>query len=176
MYRHSQIRFEGNVQPEQCRLTENNLRAHTLQVRCELLVSVMFYQTSGWCYQYAFDRDESEDEDLDDSRRDIALRKAASLEALQAYGGCFVSGFLAMQESLPRSPRTSKLGVFRQRMRLSNPRDSVMDVATITSYDSEDSPRPDSDTLSVADIRKLRTERRWSWRSMGRQRQTVARR
>ncbi|KAF1917693.1 hypothetical protein BDU57DRAFT_514072 [Ampelomyces quisqualis] len=93
------------------------------------------------------DGSSSDDEDLD-AMRDVALKRAASLEALQAYGGCFVSGFLAMQDPLPwLSP-----------------------AASPTTSDSSDmstgSPRPDSDTLSQADVRELSGEGDWSRRRM----------
>lgn len=100
--------------------------------------------------------EESEDEDLD-TMRDIALKKAASLEALQAYGGCFVSGFLAMQDPLPwLSPAASP-----------SPSNS--------SRWSFGSPRPDSDTLSRMDIEELSSERKRSWRSVRKLRGTARR-
>lgn len=93
--------------------------------------------------------DESVDEDLE-AMRDIALKKAASLEALQAYGGCFVSGFMAMQDPLPwLSPTASP-------------------SPSSSSRWSFGSPRPDSDTLSRMDIEELSSEPKKSWRSMKR--------
>jgi hypothetical protein len=90
-------------------------------------------------------------EELDDAAmRDIALRRAASLEALQAYGGCFVSGFLAMQDPLPwLSPTTAR-------------------TASSSSTTSVGSPRADSDTLSSADAEELGHGRKRKWRSMRR--------
>jgi hypothetical protein len=76
--------------------------------------------------------------------RDLALRRAASLEALQAYGGCFVSGFLAMQEPLPWTSSSNR------------------------SVASSGSPRPDSDTLSHTDALDAPVQRKRSWRSLAR--------
>jgi hypothetical protein len=91
---------------------------------------------------------ESDESDEDeDEMRNIALRRAASLEALQAYGGCFVSGFLAMQEPLPW---------------LST---STITSGSDSSTTSVGSPRPDSETLSPADLRDLEGRRR-RWRGM----------
>lgn len=81
---------------------------------------------------------ESDDEDLED-QRNIELRREASLEALQAYGGCFVSGFLAMQQPLPWTSKPLKSA------------SSNLSASTT----STDSPRPDSDTLSHMDIQEL---------------------
>jgi len=100
------------------------------------------------------DRAES-DEDLEEER-DVELRREASLEALQAYGGCFVSGFLAMQQPLLRTAPPTKSA-------------SSNLSASVTSTDS---PRPDSDTLSHMDLREM-NERARICRS--RRRQTKSR-
>jgi hypothetical protein len=100
-----------------------------VQVKARTRVSV---------YDHAYDDCiESDDEDLE-AIRNVELRRAASLEALQAYGGCFVSGFMAMQEPLPGRYTTAR---------------SASKLSTSTS--SADSPRPDSDTLSHMDVREL---------------------
>ncbi|KAL5121422.1 hypothetical protein ACEQ8H_000493 [Pleosporales sp. CAS-2024a] len=112
------------------RLTEENLRMH----------SAVHHKTSNQM-DYGYDAvdcdvDESEDGELL-AMHDTALRKAASLEALQAYGGCFVSGFLAMQEPLPWMASPTATSTSR------------------SSSTSTGSPRPDSDTLSRADLGQL---------------------
>jgi hypothetical protein len=92
------------------------------------------------------DLDESEDGDLI-AMHDLALRKAASLEALRAYSGCFVSGFLALQEPLPwTSPAATASS-------------GSLSIST-------GSPRPDSDTLSRADVRELCDRSKSNWRSL----------
>jgi hypothetical protein len=121
---------------------------HRFQTSQQSEAQTQLGQNDLFYYQYnALDYSESDDGDLI-AMHDVALRKAASLEALQAYGGCFVSGFLAMQDPLPWA---------------SSP------TATITSrssFTSAGSPRPDSDTLSRVDVRELNDERKSNWRSM----------
>lgn len=104
---------------------------------------------SDFFYQYNVDDCDEMDED---EIRDIALRRAASLEALQAYGGCFVSGFLAMQDPLPWILPTP------------------INTASSGSLTSAGSPRPDSDTLSSTDAQESTDGRKRNWRSMGRMR------
>jgi hypothetical protein len=105
---------------------------------------------SNYCYQYDVEDCDELDED---AMREIALRRAASLEALQAYGGCFVSGFLAMQDPLPwLSPATASANFTR----------------SSRSTTSAGSPRPDSDTLSSTGAQESANERKGSWISMKR--------
>lgn len=90
-----------------------------------------------------YDDTESEDGEAE-TLRILELRRVASLEALQAYGGCFVSGFLAMQEPLPWASTTT----------------------TLNSTTCADRPRPDSDTLSHMDVQELSSSRLRGWKSM----------
>jgi hypothetical protein len=83
--------------------------------------------------------------------QNIARQRAASLQALEVYGGCFVSGFLAMQEPLPW---------------LSTP---TLTSGSDSSTTSSGSPRPDSATLSSEDVRDLAylsEEYKSKWKSM----------
>jgi hypothetical protein len=121
-----------------------------------------------------------DDDDWDANKVDIALRRAASLEALKIYGGCFTSGFLAMQDPLPwmtpsngsRKPRRQDVeGLDFRRLASEMVRSRSGNTET-SSRDSDSrigSPRPDSDTLSRADVEKERG-RKWSWRSLGKRR------
>jgi hypothetical protein len=137
-------------------LTEQNLRLHgavhvqvsvgdaRISTHCILTV----YQTSNDIKQQfravAASICESDDEDVDDMQA-IDRQRAASLQALEVYGGCFVSGFLAMQEPLPW---------------LSTP------TLTSASDSSIGSPRPDSATLSREDVRDLCEGQKSKWKSV----------
>ena len=124
-------------------------------------------------YRFEDDLSESDDEDLDTKRYNIALRKAASLEALKIYGGCFTSGFLAMTHGdldnrKPSVPDAE--GIDLQRLAVEMARVDAGSIETGSrSSDSCGSPRPDSDTLSRVDARE-RSEKKWSWRSLGKKR------
>jgi hypothetical protein len=132
-------------------------------------------------YQHdAFEGSDDDDDDWEANKVDIALRRAASLEALKIYGGCFTSGFLAMQDPLPwmtpsngsRKPRRQDVeGLDLRRLASEMVRSRSGNTET-SSRDSDSrigSPRPDSDTLSRADVEKERG-RKWSWRSLGKRR------
>lgn len=116
---------------------------------------------------------ESDVEDLDARRYNIALRKAASLEALKIYGGCFTSGFLAMTHGDLDNRKLScpdAEGIDLHRLAVEMARVERSSIATGSrSSDSCGSPRPDSDTLSRIDVRE-RSEKKWSWRSLGKKR------
>ncbi|OAL02230.1 hypothetical protein IQ06DRAFT_132860 [Phaeosphaeriaceae sp. SRC1lsM3a] len=156
MCQHFDTTATTSVRPSRLQLTESNLRLHiAIQQRASQQIEEQS-QADVFRRSKADAGEESEDEDLD-TMRDIALKKAASLEALQAYGGCFVSGFLAMQDPLPwLSPAASP-----------SPSNS--------SRWSFGSPRPDSDTLSRMDIEELSSERKRSWRSVRKLRGTARR-
>jgi hypothetical protein len=199
MSRHPSTHPRRSMRPVENPLTEANLRLHSLACHqvCKICPACFDMRTDFKEQTYSDDKfnlsegqprtfllnsprhlggdfDESEDESIEAAQLSIALRKAASLEALQAYGGCFVSGFLAMQEPLPWSPPTNTSKATNQRMYQSGiaetslTRKHSLETATITSYDSNDSPRPDSDTLSVADVRELESRRRWRRICLGR--------
>jgi hypothetical protein len=93
------------------------------------------------------------------------LRKAASLEVLKAYGGCFASGFLALQDPLPKRS-TSKLRSYESVGDFGLRRGSETTSIAPTSSDSSVSlgwPRPDSATLV-----DKKSGRKWSWKGMRR--------
>jgi hypothetical protein len=138
-------------------------------------------QTWGESFEPYYQRDEdfggSDDGDWDAKKVDIALRRAASLEALKIYGGCFTSGFLAMQEPLPwMTPSNTKqkpshhdvegLDLRRLASELVRAREGSTETSSRDSDSYIGSPRPDSDTLSRADAEK-ESGRKWSWRSIG---------
>lgn len=116
---------------------------------------------------------------------DVALRRAASLEALQAYGGCFASGFLAMQNPLPWASRRTggrrealyetieEPEAWRLALTLECIETGSIATASTNSFASSGSPRPDSDTLSHVDVAELGVKRKWSWRSLGRKKNTA---
>lgn len=124
---------------------------------------------------YRFEDEWSEfgDEDLNARRYNMALKKAASLEALKIYGGCFTSGFLAMTHGDMDDRKPSCLdteGLDLQRLASDMARVDTGSIETGSrSSDSCGSPRPDSDTLSRVGVQD-RSEKKWSWRSLGRKR------
>lgn len=128
--------------------------------------------------QFDDDFDGSNDGDSDARRHAIALRRAASLEALKAYGGCFTSGFFAMQQPLPRRPIPNlhlrgpfeddeSLDLRTLASEMSSVDTGSVKTASSTSHNNAGCPRPDSDTLSHIDVKELKPERRWRWRSLG---------
>ncbi|KAH8723438.1 hypothetical protein GQ44DRAFT_774041 [Phaeosphaeriaceae sp. PMI808] len=136
------VKTPMSVQPSRPLLTQENLRLHgTLHPRTSTIDLECQYSTN--------ECNESDDGDLD-AKYNNALRQAASLEALQAYGGCFVSGFLNMQQPLPWT----------------------LPAATITtsngSFTAVGCPRPDSDTLSCTDTQESTESRKRNWRHMRR--------
>lgn len=123
-------------------------------------------------YRFEDDLSESGDEDLNARRYNIALRKAASLEALKIYGGCFTSGFLAMTHGdidnrIPSCADAEGLDLQRLAAEM-----GPVDTGSIETQSrfsgSCGSPRPDSDTLSRVDGE--RSGKKWSWRSFGKKR------
>lgn len=97
----------------------------------------------------------------------MALRKAASLEALKIYGGCFTSGFLAMTHGDFNDQRgvcPDAEGLDLQRLATEMARVDTGSIETRSRFSGScGSPRPDSDTLSRPDVRR----KKWSWRSLG---------
>ncbi|EAT91239.1 hypothetical protein HBI56_017140 [Parastagonospora nodorum] len=132
------------------RLTEENLRLHSAvnkKMPPQIMLQNHQLAEKEFHYNFNMDYEESEDGDLL-AMHDLALRQAVSLEALQAYGGCFVSGFLAMQETPPwaSSPTAT--------------------TYSGTSSTSTGSPRPDSQTLSREDLRDLSGKSKKSWKGL----------
>ncbi|CAO2650111.1 Nn.00g014030.m01.CDS01 [Neocucurbitaria sp. VM-36] len=168
------------------RLTEENLHMHSsTHIRndsaCELREEPTSMSAPKSHDQIADNFDGSDDGDLEN----IALRRAASLEALKAYGGCFASGFLAMQDPLPWTSRrndhvTKKRHEDIEGLDLEKLASEMVSLGTESTkttwsslYSNAGCPRPDSDTLSQADIQSLKSERKWSWRSIGRKRRSA---
>ncbi|KZM27369.1 hypothetical protein ST47_g1486 [Ascochyta rabiei] len=163
-------------------LTEENLRLHSSACAKPATTSpnrsVMEDRTwaeSSELYRFEDDVSASGEDNVNTARYNIALRKAASLEALQIYGGCFTSGFLAMthgdMDDGDLSCRDAE-GLDLQRL--------ASDMARVDTGSTETgsrctgscgSPRPDSDTLSRVDARE-RGEKRWRWRSLGKKRRS----
>jgi hypothetical protein len=120
-------------------------------------------------HQFDGDFQESDDEIADAQKENVALRRAASLEVLKAYGGAFASGFLALQDPLPTRPRTN-LRSYQSAEGLAIERSASYTTSTTTSSRSTSplsncsGPRPDSATLSFAD--NVRKGGKWSWRGM----------
>mgnify|MGYP004559012125 CR=1 FL=1 len=128
-------------------------------------------------YRFEDDLSESGDEDLNIKRYNMALRKAASLEALKIYGGCFTSGFLAMTHGDHKDRKLSgpdAEGLDLQRLASEMVRVDTGSIETESRFSGScGSPRPDSDTLSRVDVRE-RSEKKWSWRSLGKKRRSAA--
>ncbi|OWY44939.1 hypothetical protein AALT_g3804 [Alternaria alternata] len=157
---------------KQTQLTEENLRTHTathkkLDSACEM--DDQLY------YRYDGDFAESDDGNVESQRETIALRRAASLEVLKAYGGCFASGFLALQEPLPSRPK-SKLRSYESAYSVDMSRTASnatsLETASSSWSSNVDVPRPDSSTLG-APVPESKSGK-WSWRSMRRSRKQVA--
>ena len=170
------IKTTKTVQSGQSCLTEENLRLHSstytkrAALQDRLCDEDRTWAESSELYRFEDDLSESGDEDLDARRYNLALRKAASLEALKIYGGCFTSGFLAMTHGDLDHRKLSCLdaeGIDLQKLAVEMVRVNTGSIDTGSrSSDSCGSPRPDSDTLSRVDVRE-RTEKKWSWRSLG---------
>ncbi|KAF1931281.1 uncharacterized protein M421DRAFT_2789 [Didymella exigua CBS 183.55] len=173
------MKTKKTVQSGQNSLTEKNLRLHSsTYTNCTASQDRLCDQDRKWAesselYRFEDDLSESGDEDLDTRRYNIALRKAASLEAMKIYGGCFTSGFLAMTHGDLDNRKMScpdAEGIDLQRLAVEMARVDTGSIETGSrSSDSCGSPRPDSDTLSRVDTRE-RSEKKWSWRSLGKKR------
>lgn len=126
-------------------------------------------------YRYDGDFAESDDGNVESQRETIALRRAASLEVLKAYGGCFASGFLALQEPLPSRPK-SKLRSYESAYSVDMSRTASnatsLETASSSWSSNVDVPRPDSSTLGVP-VPESKGGK-WSWRSMRRSRKQAA--
>lgn len=97
------------------------------------------------------------------------------MEALKIYGGCFTSGFLAMTHGDlddRRLPTPDTEGLDLQMLAADMARVDTGSIETESRFSGScGSPRPDSDTLSRVDVRE-RSEKKWSWRSLGRKRRS----
>jgi hypothetical protein len=154
-------------------IADNHLQ-HTNAHQDSSLMEDRTWAESSELYRFEDDLSESGDEGLDARRYHIALRKAASLEALKIYGGCFTSGFLAMTQGDTDDrklscPDDERLDL--QRLASEMVRVDVGSIETELRFSSSciGSPRPDSDTLSRVDVREG-NEKKWSWRSLGKKR------
>lgn len=175
------MKTKKTVQTGQSLLTEENLRLHsstysesTTTAEDRLSIQDRTWAESSELYRIEDDLSESADEDLNTRRYNIALRKAASLEALKIYGGCFTSGFLAMTHgdySNQRLPCPDAERLDLQRLISEMTRVDTGSIETQSRFSGScGSPRPDSDTLSRVDGE--RTEKKWSWRSFGKKRRS----
>lgn len=139
------------------------------------LVEDRTWAESSELYRFEEDLSECGEEDVNARRYNMALRKAASLEALKIYGGCFTSGFLAMTHGgidNRSTPRADAEGLDLQWLASEMARVDTGSIETESWFSgSYGSPRPDSDTLSRVDVRE-RGERKWSWRSLGKRRRS----
>ncbi|KAF7574637.1 hypothetical protein PtrM4_062610 [Pyrenophora tritici-repentis] len=154
-------------------LTEENLRSHSsihskADSACHLEDQQSAAGYTELYYRYDGDFAESDDGDADAQRQTMALRRAASLEVLKAYGGCFASGFLALQEPLPTRAK-SKLRIYESADGCEMQRTASIATSFATSSSSwgnNDNPRPDSATLSSTPVPESAKGARWRWRSM----------
>ncbi|KNG51659.1 hypothetical protein TW65_01056 [Stemphylium lycopersici] len=152
---------------QQSQLTEENLRSHSSNHRKTDSACQMGEQQY---YRYDGDFAESDDgDDIESQMHNLALRRAASMEVLKAYGGCFASGFLALQDPLPTRPK-SKLRRYESAddcdIRRTASVATSLESASVSCASNLDSPRPDSATLSPAELQSVAKAGRWSWRSM----------
>ncbi|EUC36231.1 hypothetical protein COCVIDRAFT_21996 [Bipolaris victoriae FI3] len=169
---------------QQAQLTEENLRSHgstyasthsPTHVKAD---SACYMLEPQQYYRYDLDLEESDDEDASSQTKRMALRKAASMEVLKAYGGCFASGFLALQEPLPSRPQ-SKLRRYESAdafeiRRTASIATSLESGSVSCTSSNNDSPRPDSATLSPAQLQEATRGSKWSWRSMRKSRKNAA--
>ncbi|KAF2133757.1 hypothetical protein P153DRAFT_380939 [Dothidotthia symphoricarpi CBS 119687] len=181
MYHHTTIETMNN-QSTPNRLTEQNLQLHTTHFQNKARTySIGTDQT--WEPYHQLDDDDfegSEDGDLDTRRHNIELRRAASLEALKIYGGCFASGFLAMQESWRPTPTASQRQLYYLDVETLELRELASEMSSIETGSIETGstrsgssigrPRPDSVTLSPIGAQEGKSERKWSWKSLGKKR------
>ncbi|KAF2623873.1 hypothetical protein BU25DRAFT_414044 [Macroventuria anomochaeta] len=176
------MKNKNTVQSGQSCLTEENLRLHsstyskrTTAFQDRLCIEDRTWAESSELYRFEDDLSESGDEDHDARRYNIALRKAASLEALKIYGGCFTSGFLAMAHGDIDDRKLScpdAEGLDLQKLASEMARVDTGSIETESRFSGScGSPRPDSDTLSQMDVRE-RCEKKWSWRSLGKKRRS----
>ncbi|KAH6621802.1 hypothetical protein C7974DRAFT_397166 [Boeremia exigua] len=175
------MKSNKTVQPGQSFLTEENLRLHsstytknTSTYEDRLSIQDRTWAESSELYRIEDDLSESADEDLNTRRYNMALRKAASLEALQIYGGCFTSGFLAMTHGdydYQKLACADAEGLDLQKFAFEMSRADTGSIESRSrSSGSCGSPRPDSDTLSRLD--RERSEKKWSWRNFGKKRRS----
>ncbi|KAJ8107690.1 hypothetical protein OPT61_g8693 [Boeremia exigua] len=175
------MKTKKTIQPGQSFLTEENLRLHsstyyesTTTAEDRLYIQDRTWAESSELYRIEDDLSESADEDLNTRRYNMALRKAASLEALKIYGGCFTSGFLAMthgdysNQKLP-CPDAERIDLQKLASEMSRVDTGSIETRSRSS-ESCGSPRPDSDTLSRVDTE--RSEKKWSWRGFGKKRRS----
>ncbi|KAG9204398.1 hypothetical protein G6514_000854 [Epicoccum nigrum] len=174
MVAHLNLKTTKTVQSGPSCLTEENLRLHSFtsskapsRYEDRLCVQDRTWAETSELYRFEDDVSESGEEDLNARRYNMALRKAASLEALKIYGGCFTSGFLAMTHG-DFNDRTGACpdaeGLDLQRLATEMARVDTGSIETDSRFSGScGSPRPDSDTLSRPDVR----QKKWSWRSLG---------
>ncbi|KAI4645205.1 hypothetical protein J4E93_006005 [Alternaria ventricosa] len=157
----------------QVQLTEENLQLHTATHK---KVDSACQMDDQLYYRYDGDFAESDDGNVETQRETIALRRAASLEVLKAYGGCFASGFLALQEPLPSRPK-SKLRSYESAYSVDISRTASnatsLETASTSWSSNMDTPRPDSSTLGVP-VQEMEKGSKWSWRGMRRSRKQAA--
>jgi hypothetical protein len=130
-------------------------------------------------YRYDGEFAESDDGDAKAQKESVALRRAASLQVLKAYGGAFASGFLALQDPLPTRPKSklrscqSAEGFAIERLSSYTTTDTALRSSSsgLSSLSNLSSPRPDSATLSFAD--DVRKGGKWSWRGMRKSRKQI---
>ncbi|KAF1937637.1 hypothetical protein EJ02DRAFT_412021 [Clathrospora elynae] len=185
MYHNLGRTTNSNVRSVQAHLTEENLLLHgsasmkNNNSTCRPEEERSWASTTERYYRYDGDFEGSDDEgeDVEVRQNTIDLRRAASLEVLKAYGGCFASGFLALQDPLPTRPK-SKLRSYEiaeefdlQRW-ASEP--TSIETASSRSSSNASSPRPDSATLSQADVQDLKQRRKWNWRVTKKSRRDAA--
>lgn len=142
-----------------------------------------------WAPYYLFDDDldGSDDGDVNLRKIKIEMRRAASLEALKAYGGCFASGFLAMHEPLPLASRRNRHTSrplyqdveSRDLQKLASELTSIdtrsWTTTSVNSHKHAGSPRPDSATLRQAEFEPVKNDEKRSWRSMGKKKRSIER-
>ncbi|KAF1833650.1 hypothetical protein BDW02DRAFT_623411 [Decorospora gaudefroyi] len=166
----------------QARLTEENLRLHSCadkksdsvcQIACQMDDQQSWASITDLYYRYDGEYEESDEGDANAQEETLALRRAASLEVLKAYGGCFASGFLALQEPIPTRPNPKprsheNANGFETRRWASDTR-SIKTSSSRSSSNLND-PRPDSATLSCTDAHGLSKRGKWRWKGMKRSR------
>lgn len=150
-------------------LTEENLRSNSrrptevcdamlliesLETNSDQQQSIHHGQQSPTKQTNQLEQAQEEDDDDEEDEQKVERRRKASLQALEIYGGCFASGFLAMQQPLPWA--TTPTSESRSSRTNSN-----------ASSNDFDHRRSVSEAQSIFEVQEIQSGRRRSLRDFG---------
>ncbi|KAH9875694.1 hypothetical protein IAQ61_003158 [Plenodomus lingam] len=133
-------------------LTEENLRSNSRRPTEQQ--SIHHGQQSPTKQTNQLEQAQEEDDDDEEDEQKVERRRKASLQALEIYGGCFASGFLAMQQPLPWA--TTPTSESRSSRTNSN-----------ASSNDFDHRRSVSEAQSIFEVQEIQSGRRRSLRDFG---------